>query len=275
MTAIFVSYAEEDTACAERIRQDLEAKGYTTWRKPTSLTIESILYPKTIENVILGSAAVVLVWSDSASQSEWVERQILFAQQLKKLIVPVLLDGTALLPTLVEVSPIASQGSCTNIIPQLAFQLPTVNSTDALITLSEQAGHDFSRERKAAIERAAQMLQRDEHREGVLAILEYLAHHDLMMGVREQAQEVFDTSNGVATQPALPPDESRHFFGVRCEKGHISYFDKRLVCNATHPEKAWRKVQRAGKELDELHLPCQTPGCGAEVIARVDCEGYK
>src|SRR5713226_1102470 len=99
MTTIFVSHTKEDADCAERIRQGLEAKGYTTWREPTSLTMESILYPRTIENVILSSAAVVLVWSSSAASAasaEWVERHILFAQQLKKPIVPVVIDGTGL-----------------------------------------------------------------------------------------------------------------------------------------------------------------------------------
>jgi TIR domain len=95
MPQIFVSHAHQDTACAEQIRQGLETGGYTTWREPASLSIESILYPRTIENVILSSAAVVLVWSSSAPQSDWVERHLLFAQQLQKPILPVLLDRTA------------------------------------------------------------------------------------------------------------------------------------------------------------------------------------
>src|SRR6266487_3011114 len=92
ITQIFVSNAQNDAACAETIRQGLEIRGYSTWREPTSLSMESILYPRTIENVILGSAAVILVWSSSAAPSEWVERHVLFAQRLKKLIVPVMID---------------------------------------------------------------------------------------------------------------------------------------------------------------------------------------
>jgi TIR domain len=81
MTQIFVSHTQDDAECAESIRQGLEAKGYSTWREPTSLRMESILYPRTIENVILGSAAVILLWSSSATRTEWVERHILFAQR--------------------------------------------------------------------------------------------------------------------------------------------------------------------------------------------------
>src|SRR2546421_12503580 len=109
MSTIFVSHSKEDADCAEYIRQGLEAKGYTTWREPSSLTMESILYPRTIENVILGSAAVVLIWSRSAAQSEWVERHILFAQQLEKPIVPVMLDGIDLPTTLIVSTTITGQ----------------------------------------------------------------------------------------------------------------------------------------------------------------------
>src|SRR2546429_9443345 len=101
MTQIFVSHTQDDTACAEKIRLGLEARGYSTWREPTSLSIESILYPRTIENVILGSAAVILVWSSSAASSEWVERHLLFAQRLKKMIVPVVIDSAGIPPTLI------------------------------------------------------------------------------------------------------------------------------------------------------------------------------
>ena len=70
MTQIFVSHASNDAECAEQLHQGLEARGYSTWREPTSLSMESILYPRTIENVILASAAVILVWSSSAVVSE-------------------------------------------------------------------------------------------------------------------------------------------------------------------------------------------------------------
>src|SRR5579859_834307 len=124
MTQIFVSHSPNDAACAESIRQELEAKGYTVWREPTSLSIESILYPRTIENDLLRSASIVLIWSSSAAQSEWVERHILFAQRLKKLIVPVVIDGTALPTTLIVNTIITSQASCTDVMAQLPSDFP-------------------------------------------------------------------------------------------------------------------------------------------------------
>ncbi len=272
MTQIFISHTKEDAVCAESIRQELEAKGYSVWREPNSLSMESILYPRTIENVILGSAAVFLVWSSRVAQSEWVERHTLFAQRLKKMILPVVIDGTDLPNTLVSVSPITSQASCTDVVAQLPPDFPQPGSAEPLIKLSEQAAHEFIRIRKEAIDQAAEMLQRGEHREEVLAILEYLAYNDLMMGVREKAQEVLDADKKRGIAPVFRPDESRHIFGVRCKNGHVTYFDKRRVCGA-YKEFPREITQRAGLELDELHLKCEQ--CGLEVVSRVDCRGYK
>jgi len=236
--------------------------------------MESILYPRTIENVILGSAAVILVWSSSAAPSEWVERHILFAQRLKKLILPVVLDGTNLPNTLVVDTAIAGQTSCADVVAKLLSSLPPANSTDSLIKLSEQAAHEFIGIRKEAIDHAAEMLQRDEHREAVLAVLEYLAQKDLMMGVRDKAQEVLDADarKGAAPPPFLRPGDSRHIFGVRCKNGHVTYFNKQRVCSA-YKEVPREMRQSAGQELDELHLKCET--CGVEVVAHEDCRGYK
>lgn len=232
--------------------------------------MESILYPRTIENVILGSAAVILVWSSSAAQSEWVERHILFAQGLKKLIVPVVIDGTDLPNILVSVEPITSNPPYTDVMEQLPIDFPQPGSADPLIKLSEQVAHEYIRERKAAIDQAAEMLQRGEHREVVLALLEYLAHNDLMMGVREKAQEVLDAYAKKGAAPAFRSDESRHIFGVRCRNGHITYFDRRRICN---DKVNVIRVMRAGVELDQRDLTCGE--CGAEMSVRVDCRGYK
>ncbi len=214
-----------------------------------------------IENAILGSAAVVLVWSSAAAQADWVERHLLFAQQLKKSLYAVALDQTPLPTTLVSISPITIQTSCADAVALLMALpgFPSPHYVDPLIRLYEQA---------------AEMLKRDEDREAVLALLEYLAKNDLMMGLREKAQEVIeaDAHKGTPPPPLLAPQDARHIFGVRCKNGHVSYFDKRLVCTA-YRNVPRDLVQRAGKALDELHLKCDT--CKVEVIARVDCGDYK
>ena len=276
MTTIFVCHARENAGCAEQLRKGLESQGYITWREPQSLDLNSILYPRTIHNVILGSAAVVLVWSSEAAQSSEVGQRISFAQRLKKLIVPLLLDGTALPGTLASTSAIRCQAPCADALGQLVPLLPAVNSTEPLIALSEQAAHEFIHERKAAIDQAALLLQRGEQREQVLAVLEYLAHNDILIGVREKAQEVLDADaiaqKATSLPPFVRPGDAHHIFGVRCKNGHVSYFDRRDVCRA-YIQVPREIVQDDGKELDELHLKCNI--CGIEVIKRVDCGEYK
>ena len=270
MTQIFVSHTSNDAEYAEQLRQGLEARGYSTWREPTSLSMESILYPRTIENVILSSAAVILVWSSSAAASEWVERHILFAQRLKKLIVPIVIDSTALPLTLIVDAIIPDQMPCIEALKQLPPNFPQPGSADPLIKLSERAAHEYIRERKEAIDQAAEMLQRDERREEVLAILEYLAQSDLMMGVREKAQDVLDVDAKRGAAPSFPSDKSRYIIGVRCKNGHVTYFDKRRICKN---EKLVRdSTQRAGAVLTELDLTCGE--CGSIVTVRIDCGGY-
>lgn len=275
MTMIFVSCTREDAVCAEIIRQGLEAAGYTTWREPASLSIESVLYPPTIENGILVSAVVVLVWSSNAAQSAWVERHLLFAQSLKKRIIPVLRDATGLPATLIADVTIAASVPCEDVASQLLPHLSAPDQADALLTITEKAAHEYIRERKEAIALAAEMLKRNEQREAVLAVLEYLAHNDLMMGVREAAQAVINADSQQATPArlsSLRPEDARYMFGVRCKNGHVSYFDKRSVCKASSPVE--REIVRgADRQLDELHLPCDT--CDEMVVARVDCRDYR
>lgn len=277
MPHIFVSHAPQDAACAEQIRQGVEGGGYSTWREPASLSIESILYPRTVESVILGSAALVLLWSGSAARSDWVERHLLFAQQLQKPILPVLLDGTTLPNTLVGVMPINSSTSCVDAVARLLPLLPPLVGEDPLLKLAEQAAHQYIGERKAAIDAASAMLQQLQsggQREAVLAILEYMAHNDQMDGVREKAREALAPyAKQTAASPALSDArESRHTFGVRCKNGHVSYFDRNEVCTAY--AKFPREIrQSAGQKLDEVLLKCDT--CGVEVAARVDCSKYR
>jgi hypothetical protein len=151
-------------------------------------------------------------------------------------------------------------------VPHLLAHLPAPDSTDALLSLGEQASHQYLRVRKEAIDQAVAMLQSGQHHAEVLAILEYLAHNDLMTGVREKAQRVLNaaTQQQTASPPtSIPPRDARHLFGMRCKNGHITTFDRRKVC-----------VQRNEiiRGLDELILTCST--CGVTMAVDVDCEGY-
>jgi predicted RNA-binding Zn-ribbon protein involved in translation (DUF1610 family) len=267
MTTIFVLHTQEDAVYAKTIQQDLEEEGYT------SVHAQSFPDPGAVKNAILGSAAIVLVWSSSAAQSKQVKQEIRLAQQLKKLIVPLVFDGTTLPQTMVGVSSITSQTSGIDAVVQFLPQLPGPQSTDSLIRLYEQAAHEYIRERRAAIERAAEMLQRDEQREAVLAVLDYLAHYEPTMLLCEKAQEVLATAQGQTSPTSTVPPVYVH--KENCPNcGYVNVFDKREICK-TDGIIVKRRLKWSGdKELDELTgYKCKK--CGKALIVHVDCEGYK
>jgi hypothetical protein len=267
MTGIFISHTKENAPCAEQLQQGLEAEGYRVWGEPSAMSPQSPLYIHTIENNILRSAAVILVWSSSAAQSQLTMQQLLFAQSLKKPLFLVVLDETLLPDTVVTVQSIQSEASCMNAIAQLLPILPSSHSQDEFIALSEQAVHEFIRVRRDAIQVSSEMLKQGKHREEILVLLGYLAHSDSIMNVREEAQAVIDAN----TKKAQPwrPDDARHIFGVKCSNGHVCYFDKRVACTAYRPGVRGTSAST----LDELHLKCKI--CNIEVVDKQDCRDYK
>jgi hypothetical protein len=192
MISLFLLHALQDAACAQVLHTGLESQGYHVWREPHGLQMSDILNPHTTENAILGSAVVLLIWSSSAICSDEVARHLPFALDLKKVILPLLLDKTALPAILLDSTCFVVQSLCRDIVMQLMRQslLPPPDSMDPLITLAQLAASDLLAERKSVVQKAKTMLQRNERRPEVLAILTYLAQDDPMIGVREPAQEV-------------------------------------------------------------------------------------
>jgi hypothetical protein len=194
MTSLFLLHASEDAARAESLRTSLTIQGYCVWCEPLSLQVSDVVDPRTIENAILGSAVVLLLWSKSAARSPEVARHLPFALHLKKAVLLLLLDQTGLPATLRSNPPFMVQSLSMDIVTQLMQHslLPSPDSVDPLFTLAQLAASNLLSERKAAVRQADAMLERSEQRAAVLAILAYLAQHDLMIGVRELAQEALD-----------------------------------------------------------------------------------
>lgn len=273
MTQIFISHAHEDSPCAEQIRHDLEAEGYVVWKDAQSLPPGSASYPRAIANGIRGSAAVVVVWSASAAPSEWVEREVLVAQRLRKPIFPVMTDDTDLPITLVNVQAIRSPAPCTDAVSHLRPHLPAPSADELFDALLAELSHEYIRVRQEGIARAEELARKEPYGEQVLALLEDLAHNDLIGIVRDDARAALDRLNPQPPAGLPGSPDSRHIFGARCRNGHVSYFDRREVCPASGSVIRRRTVMRGGAEIDELILKCRE--CGEELTAHVDCAGYK
>lgn len=265
-TQICLIAAAGDAPAAEVVREGLAAQGYAVWSEPTRFDPETAVYALEVERGLRASAAAVLLWSAEAAQDAWVERKLLHAQQLRKPLVALCRDATALPSTLVAAQTLAASGLDQTLAERLRGLLPPPDQDDLLLALLT---HDHIAPRKQGITQAAEQLQRGEQVEQNLALLEDLARNDQFDTVRKAARDAL-----AALQPAPQVARARevqHMVGVRCANGHISYFDRQAICRSQGT--LHRSVERAGKTLDELFLNCTT--CGAELKIRIDCEGYR
>ena len=84
MVDVFVSYARENQAFAQRIAEGARREGYTVWWDddlPPHLS-----YGEVITEKIGAAGAVIVVWSREAAASEWVRAEADLARSQKKLI---------------------------------------------------------------------------------------------------------------------------------------------------------------------------------------------
>lgn len=191
MTQLFLVFTPTDLAVATELRHSLEADGYIIWHDPQYHNPQSLSFRSSIERGILGSAAIVLLWSEKASQDEWIESQFLFAQRMHRPIFLMQLDTTAFFDLSVQKHPNFSGGNSVETAGFLYLlpSFPAPHDTHLLWQLYEKAAHKYLSVRKESIAEAVVLLEQGQHREEVLAVLTYLAEHDLMMGVREKAEE--------------------------------------------------------------------------------------
>jgi hypothetical protein len=94
MSHIFISYSKTDIDFARYLRRLLEEQGFPVWMDEIGLTASDRWW-RTIEQQIESSAAMIVIMSPAAAESDWVEREILLAEKRKRPLYPVLLAGEA------------------------------------------------------------------------------------------------------------------------------------------------------------------------------------
>ena len=93
MTDIFISYARSTADQAHRVAEALRALGYGVWRDDELPAHRA--YAEVIEERLKAAKAVVVIWSDEAVKSEWVQSEADRARTDRKLV-QLNLDGAAL-----------------------------------------------------------------------------------------------------------------------------------------------------------------------------------
>ncbi|MEP7285515.1 MAG: toll/interleukin-1 receptor domain-containing protein [Chloroflexota bacterium] len=96
MQHIFISYSKQDIGFARHLRGLLQDQGFPVWMDETKLVSSEKWWP-TIEQNIIACGAFIVIMSPNSRESDWVEREILVAEDRnhKRPIFPVLLAGRA------------------------------------------------------------------------------------------------------------------------------------------------------------------------------------
>ena len=89
----FMSYSRDDIDLQRRIAAELRERGINVWVDVENLIPGSPAWEREVERSIRAAAGLIVLLSPSSNNSEWVRREISFAEHNEKRIFPVLLSG--------------------------------------------------------------------------------------------------------------------------------------------------------------------------------------
>ena len=89
----FISYSRTDTSKKQNIVKQLRARGINLWVDIENLVPGTPAWELEIERAIRGAAGIIVLLSPESNNSEWVRREISFAEQNDKYVFPVLIRG--------------------------------------------------------------------------------------------------------------------------------------------------------------------------------------
>lgn len=124
MSSLFVSYSRSDLPQVLPLAETLTAQGCSVWRDQHSL-YSGQRWPKVIGEAIAAQEALLLVWSQHAAQSHYVEFEWSTALALRKPVLLCHLDATPLPPSLQGLHSIPAQAEAQT-VAQLLAALPTL-----------------------------------------------------------------------------------------------------------------------------------------------------
>jgi hypothetical protein len=94
MPYLFLSYAKADRDTAFVMREVLRKEGFLVWMDENENEPQNQQW-KLLESTIYYASAFVVLMSDEAKKSKWVQRELNFAKKNQKLILPILIQGEA------------------------------------------------------------------------------------------------------------------------------------------------------------------------------------
>ena len=89
----FISYSSADTALQQKIVAELRERGVNVWVDIENLVPGSPAWEREIEKSIRGASGIIVLLSPDSNNSEWVRREVSFAEEHDKPIFPVHIRG--------------------------------------------------------------------------------------------------------------------------------------------------------------------------------------
>jgi hypothetical protein len=137
MVKIFVSYSRQDKDQVYGLSNTLRARGITVWTDVTGIRGGAV-WQYEIEQAILNCDVMVVMWSSAARESHWVKREIIFALDCHRPIIPVLLDEARLSLSLIDIQPIDYTENQEQGLAQLIQALPDNLVPDASLPATDE-----------------------------------------------------------------------------------------------------------------------------------------
>lgn len=274
MKQIYVSFCDEDHNYSLSIVAAAKEQGFLAVHR-----LEQGFFPyhkivRDMEMKIRGSAAVVLIWSENANKTDSVKDELIYSRKLLKPLFAVCLDDE--IPRLGS-RPLAIE-KCFKLeelvdISKVLFNQS--NRSKAYFEILDMLSHDHLSMRLEGVRLAAQHLKNEELQSEILVLLEEVGEKDSYLAVNQEAQRQVSLFRSYipSSSPKIEhlPD---YVVIVDCYScGHLNRYDKRIICKKSGSFVRRTVAAKAGKETDDIYLMCQN--CEKDVIASIDCGGYK
>ncbi len=129
MAHVFISYSRKDTDFVNQVEQALRAEGIVTWRDVHSIPGGAKWFRR-IKQGLEASYAMLYIDTLNAEQSDWVEREFLYAAALGLPIIPLKLDPTFFNMRTINLNPVfCDEGNFRAGMGKVIAQLATLPRT--------------------------------------------------------------------------------------------------------------------------------------------------
>jgi hypothetical protein len=119
---IFLSHSSKDKPKVELIYQDLIGQNFKVWFDKEDINGGDV-WPQALQDGIDNSKVLVLIWTEEAKKSDWVQREIAWALSKNIPVIPMLMDNTELNISIQTIQFIDARSGYAGAFPELVSRI--------------------------------------------------------------------------------------------------------------------------------------------------------